>query len=90
MVDIASIQDIQRLLDAQKAEIIAAFEERLKSDKSSSNSKWLRTRHVKDMLNVSDSTLFTYRANGLLKSKKIRGSHFYLKSDVFKMMENEK
>lgn len=90
MVDIASLQDIQKLLDAQKAEIIAAFEQRLKSDKTSSQSKWLRTRHVKEMLNVSDSTLFVYRTNGLLKSKKIRGSHFYLKSDVLKLMEIEK
>lgn len=90
MADIPTIDDIKQLLEANKLEILEALEQRLKLDKSDSNPVWLRTYQVKIMLNVSDATLHNYRADGLLASKKIRGSHFYLKSDVLKLMSNGK
>ena len=90
MVEIATVQDIERLLEKQKTEIIAAINEKMKSGDSLSNSKWLRTRDVKEMLSVSDATLANYRSEGILISQKIRGSHFYFKSDVLKLMGMEK
>ena len=86
MADIPTIEDIKRLLDSTKLEIITAFEERLQKGSSITNLEWLRTYQVKKMLNVSDATLHNYRVDGLLASKKIRGSHFYLKTDVLKLM----
>jgi hypothetical protein len=90
MADIPTIEDIKRLLDSTKLEIITAFEDRLQKGGSIMNLEWLRTYQVKKMLNVSDATLHNYRVDGLLASKKIRGSHFYLKADVLKLMSNGK
>ena len=90
MADIPTIEDIKHLLDSFKLEIITAFEEKLQKGGSISNLEWLRTYQVKKMLNVSDATLHNYRVDGLLASKKIRGSHFYLKSDVLKLMSTGK
>lgn len=90
MADIATIEDIKRMLDTTKQEILAAFEEKLQKGGSITNLEWLRTYQVKKMLNVSDATLHNYRVDGLLASKKIRGSHFYLKTDVLKLMSNGK
>lgn len=90
MADIPTIDDIKRLLDANKAEIIAELESRLKINKSETFPEWLRTYQVKKMLNVSDATLHNYRCDNLLTSKKIRGSHFYLKADVLKLMSDGK
>lgn len=90
MAEIASLEDIKRLLETNKQEIIAAFEEKLQQGGSITNLEWLRTYQVKKILNVSDATLHNYRVDGLLASKKIRGSHFYLKTDVLKLMSNGK
>jgi hypothetical protein len=49
MVELATIQDIERLLEAQKAEIISAINEKLKGGESTSNSKWIRTYHSSGM-----------------------------------------
>jgi hypothetical protein len=90
MADIPTIDDLKRLLDSTKQEIISALEEKLQKAGHSINQEWLRTYQVKKMLNVSDATLHNYRVDGILSSKKIRGSHFYLKSDVLKLMSQEK
>lgn len=86
MADIPTIDDIKRLLDATKSELLSELESRLKLNKSEAYPEWLRTYQVKKMLNVSDATLHNYRANNILTSRKIRGSHFYLKTDVLKLM----
>ena len=86
MADIPTIDDIKRLLDATKSELLSELESRLKLNKSEAYPEWLRTYQVKKMLNVSDATLHNYRANNILASRKIRGSHFYLKTDVLKLM----
>ncbi|MFM1999505.1 MAG: hypothetical protein RL204_1452 [Bacteroidota bacterium] len=90
MADIPTIEDIKRLLDATKDQIINELESRLKVAKTEAYPEWLRTYQVKKMLNVSDATLHNYRINNILTSQKIRGSHFYLKSDVLKLMTNGK
>lgn len=90
MVEIATLQDIERLLEKQKLEIVEAILANLKGSEIKNTSQWLRTRQVKDMLNVSDATLHNYRIDGILNSQKIRGSHFYAKADVLKLMEKKK
>jgi hypothetical protein len=90
MADIPTIDDLLRLLETTKNEIISAFEEKLQKNDYNMNSEWLRTFQVKKMLNVSDATLHNYRIDGLLPSRKIRGTHFYLKADVLKLMSNDK
>jgi hypothetical protein len=90
MADIPTIDDIKRLLDATKSELLSELESRFKLNKSEDYPEWLRTYQVKKMLNVSDATLHNYRINNILASQKIRGSHFYKKSDVLKLMSNGK
>lgn len=90
MAEIPTLEDLKRLLDAAKSEIISELESRLNLNKSETFPEWLRTYQVKKMLNVSDATLHNYRCDNLLTSRKIRGSHFYLKADVLKLMSNGK
>lgn len=88
MADIPTLDDLKRLLDQQKNEIIAELEKRLSGKRDENFPEWLRTFQVKKLLQVSDATLSNYRAENLLPSTKIRGSHFYKKSDVLKLMNN--
>lgn len=90
MADIPTIDDIKRLLDANKEEILKELEARLKISSNETYPEWLRTYQVKKMMNVSDATLHNYRVNNILTSQKIRGSHFYKKSDVLKLMSDGK
>ena len=90
MADIPTIDDIRRLLDANKDEILKELESRLKVNSNETYPEWLRTYQVKKMLNVSDAALHNYRVNNILTSLKIQGSHFYKKGDVLKLMSDGK
>lgn len=87
MADIATIDDIKRLLDSQKSEIVTELAARLKSGSITNNTKWLRSKDVRRVLNISDGSLRNMRNDGTLHSKKIRGMYFYSEADVRKMME---
>lgn len=48
--------------------------------------QWLRSIHVRELLNISPGTLQNLRISGKLKYSKVGGIHFYRQSDVEKMM----
>lgn len=48
--------------------------------------QWLRSIHVRELLNISPGTLQNLRISGKLKYSKVGGIHFYRQSDVERMM----
>lgn len=47
----------------------------------------LRSKQVRELLNISSSTLQSYRIHGVLKAKKVRGSYFYDRKDLQKFLD---
>jgi hypothetical protein len=48
--------------------------------------QWLRSIHVRELLNISPGTLQNLRISGKLKYSKVGGIHFYRQSDVERMI----
>lgn len=51
------------------------------------NCKWLRSKDVRKMLGVSDSTLQTMRINGSIPSYKLDSSWFYREDEIVIALE---
>ena len=52
--------------------------------------KYLRTKQVLELLQISQSSLQNYRVKGLLKPIKVGGTIFYAMKDVTQLMENSR
>lgn len=78
--EIATKSDIQDVLFA-----IDQLRSFLTSQKS--EQKYLRSADVRQMLNISDSTLQRLRINNTIPSVKINGTWFYKYEDVGNMMK---
>ena len=52
--------------------------------------KWLKSREVRKLLNISPGTLQTMRVNGTLTFSKIGGVIYYEYDDIQKMIEDNK
>lgn len=50
-------------------------------------SKWLRSKDVRKMLGISDSTLQTMRINGSIPSYKLGSSWFYREDEILTALE---
>ena len=46
------------------------------------NLRWLRSKDVREMLGISDSTLQTMRINGSIPSYKLGSSWFYREDEI--------
>ncbi|WP_175470501.1 helix-turn-helix domain-containing protein [Pedobacter hartonius] len=55
---------------------------------SEQNDAFLNTADVADILNLSVRTIQRYAHSGIIKYKKVGGTNFYLKSDVFALLKN--
>jgi len=49
--------------------------------------KWLRSKEVKGILKVSDSTLQNMRISGTLSCKKIGGIYYYKLTEIEKLLK---
>lgn len=49
--------------------------------------KWLRSKHVRSMLGISDSTLQTMRINGTIPAYKLGSSWFYREDEILEALE---
>ncbi len=50
--------------------------------------KWLRSKEVRLMLGISDSTLQTMRINGAITSYKLGGTWFYREDEILTALED--
>ena len=51
------------------------------------NWRWLRSKDVRKMLGISDSTLQTMRINGSISSYKLGSSWFYREEEIVSALE---
>jgi phenylacetate-coenzyme A ligase PaaK-like adenylate-forming protein len=71
-----------------KIELIQEIKKILKENHAPQFKKWLKSNDVRDMLDVSSSTLQNLRDKGTLPFTKIGGVMFYNYEDVKKMLAN--
>ncbi|AIM36717.1 hypothetical protein KO02_08375 [Sphingobacterium sp. ML3W] len=71
-VEILTKEDLIRF----KVELISEFKN-LMNEKNEHRKKWLRSKEVEKLLNISPGTLQNYRINGTIKWTKFGNTYFY-------------
>ena len=82
----ATVEDLQVV----KEEIIAEIRRLLKSAQQKSEKRWMKTKEVRKMLDISQGTLQSIRVNGSLPYTKIGGVYYYDLEDIQSMLANKK
>ena len=62
----------------------------LLAKQSQPEKKWLKSKEVRSLLNISPGTLQTHRINGTLTYTKIGGIMYYDNSDIDKLLNGNK
>lgn len=75
--ELVTKSDIEKL----RREILEAINERLRTSPVEEK-KWLRSKEVRKMLNISDGTLLNLRVKGLLHGTKINGLWYYQQDEI--------
>jgi hypothetical protein len=57
------------------------------NEKNLGHLKWLRSRDVRNMLRISDSTLQSLRVSGAIPAYKLGASWFYREDEILAMLE---
>ena len=84
---IVTIADLERF----KRELFAEFRLLLKDGKGQPAKKWLKTREVIKLLDISQGKLQTMRNSRTIQFTRIGGTLYYDQEDINRMMEtNEK
>jgi len=73
-----------------KVELVHEIEKLLRQNGIQPVKKWLKSKEVRKLLNISPGTLQTMRINGTLTFSKIGGVIYYEYDDIQKMIENNK
>jgi len=84
-IEIITKADLQEF----KIELLKEFMLLLKSVKTPAK-EWLKGYEVRELLNISHSTLQTLRIKGVLRFSKIGGNYFYKYEDILKVLEKGK
>lgn len=71
-------------LNLFKQELISELQ---KNQNLISHSNWMRSKNVRAMLGISDSTLQTLRINGTIPSYKLGTSWFYKRDEIVAVLE---
>lgn len=50
--------------------------------------KWLRSKHVRELLGISDSTLMSLRVKGIIPAYRLGNSWFYREDEILKALED--
>lgn len=66
------------------------LEERDQVLRDSQNEKYLSSKGVKELLDIKNTTLFTYEKQRILIPYRVGGRKFYKKSEIVKMLEASK
>jgi hypothetical protein len=73
-----------------KVELIGEIEKLLRKNGIQPVKKWLKSKEVRKLLNISPGTLQTLRINRTLSYSKIGGVIYYEYEDILKMINNNK
>jgi len=81
-IEILTKEDLNRF----KIELIAEFE-RILETKQQIKKKWLRSKEVEKMLNISPATLQNYRISGAIKFSKVGSTYYYDLDAINKILD---
>ena len=73
-----------------KVDLITEIEKLLRQNGIQPVKKWLKSKEVRKLLNISPGTLQTLRVNGTLTYSKIGGVIFYEYEEILKMVDRNK
>mgnify|MGYP006177816845 FL=1 len=73
-----------------KNELLADIKKIIKSEDNVTSKKWLKSKEVIKLLNISPGTLQNLRINGTLTYTKIGGTLFYDNADIDKLLNTNK
>ncbi|HEU4790760.1 MAG TPA: helix-turn-helix domain-containing protein [Flavobacterium sp.] len=85
----ASIITIEDLYEF-KVELLQEIKKMLQSTEPSNSKKWLKSKEVIKLLNISPGTLKNLRINGTLSYTKIGGTIYYENQEIDKLLEKNK
>lgn len=77
-------EDFDSFKNELLTEIKAIFDANIK------RTKWIRSKDVREMLSISDSTLQTLRINRTIPAYKLDSTWFYKYEEIVEMMERSK
>ncbi|MEG0851459.1 MAG: helix-turn-helix domain-containing protein [Flavobacterium sp.] len=70
------LNDIENLIANKKKEYTAQITE---------DTEWLRSKSIRQILNISPATLQNLRISGKIEFRKVLGSYYYKKEDLLKL-----
>ncbi|OFX27009.1 MAG: hypothetical protein A2033_16065 [Bacteroidetes bacterium GWA2_31_9] len=86
-VEIVTQDDLLRFKQDLIKELLIEFK-KITGYSNHGSKKWLRSKDLRAMLNISPNTLQKFRISGKLPCKKICGIWFYRYDDVISFFEN--
>ena len=73
-----------------KIELLQEIKKMIQTAEPYNIKKWLKSKEVTKLLNISPGTLQNLRINGTLSYTKIGGIIYYANQDIEKLLENNK
>ena len=80
------LEDLKKQILTNLSDLL---DKKLKNYNQKVDFEWLRSKVVRNTLNISAATLQNLRMSGKIRFKKIMGSYYYSKIDLENLFENE-
>ena len=80
------LEDLKKQILTNLSDLL---DKKLKNYNQKVDFEWLRSKIVRNTLNISAATLQNLRMSGKIRFKKIMGSYYYSKIDLENLFENE-
>jgi len=81
--------DLRIMQDQIISEIGSLLENSIGNSKESEDFGWMRSKAIRNKLNISASTLQNLRITGKIRFKKVLGSYYYNKEDLQHLFDDE-
>ena len=88
-MDNVSKNDLEDLRKQILSDLSNLLDKKLKYHNQKVDFEWLRSKVIRNSLNISAATLQNLRMSGKIRFKKIMGSYYYSKIDLENLFENE-
>lgn len=73
-----------------KIDLLQEIKKMIQTSEPNTNKKWIKSKEVTELLNISPGTLQNLRINGTLTYTKIGGTLYYDNTDIEKLLNRNK
>lgn len=73
-----------------KIDLLQEIKKLIQTSEPNTNKKWIKSKEVTELLNISPGTLQNLRINGTLTYTKIGGTLYYDNTDIEKLLNKNK